>query len=202
MGSMGATLRVATIGDAAAIAAIYAPYVTDTVISFEERPPTAEEMAQRLAKTLPQYPWLVAEADGKVVGYAYGGRFAERAAYRWSVETTVYVRQDSHRAGIGRSLYELLIVILIFQGYHSAFGGITLPNAASIGLHEAMGFEPVGIYKEVGFKFGRWLDVGWWRLGLLESRRVPHDILPPFRAPHSPMPFELFQQEYDILNLR
>lgn len=171
-------VRVATISDADAIAAIYAPIVRETAISFETEPPTAETMAQRIDEALLTHPWLVAEHDKEVVGYAYAGKHRERAAYRWSVDVTAYVREDLRRSGIGRALYEALISTLREQGYRSAFAGIALPNPASIGLHEAVGFTFLGVYREVGFKHGRWHDVGWWRRGLSEAVGSPKEPKP------------------------
>jgi len=163
------TARTATTSDAKAVAEIYAPYVTETVISFEEEPPSTAEMARRIAETLPTHPFLVFEADGRVLGFAYAGRHNVRAAYRWSASVTVYVAAGAHRRGIGRTLYSDLFATLRRQGFHSLFAGITLPNEKSVGLHEAMGFVHLGAYREVGFKFGRWHDVGYWRLGLGEG---------------------------------
>ena len=167
--SAAMTIRVATAADAEAVAAIYAPYVMQTAISFEETAPSPAEMAARMAKVLPTHPFLVFEESGRILGYAYGGAHNERAAYRWSANVSVYVAVDAHRRGIGRALYARLIDMLRRQGFHSLYGGITLPNAKSVGLHEAMGFTHVGIYREVGFKFGRWHDVGYWRLGLSDG---------------------------------
>ena len=162
-------IRVASVLDADGIAAIYAPVVSDTAISFEIDPPKPEEMARRIGTALATYAWLVAELDRAVIGYAYAGRHRDRAAYRWSVDVSVYVDAHKQRGGAGRALYEKLIAILRTQGFHSAFAGIALPNAASVGLHEAVGFKPVGIYRDVGFKNDRWHDVGWWRLALSDS---------------------------------
>lgn len=159
-------IRVATAADAAALQAIYAPYVAETVTSFETEPPSAEEMAARVARIGAVYPWLVYERDGAVQGYAYAGRHSERAAYDWSVDTTVYVARDAHRRGVGRALYQSLLRVLDAQGFHCAYGGITLPNESSVGLHEALGYRPIGVWREVGFKFGAWRDVGWWGLAL------------------------------------
>ena len=156
-------IRSATVDDAQAIQAIYAPIVTDTVISFEDVPPSVDEMAARIAATLQSHPYLVAERDGRVVGYAYAGSHRSRAAYRRSVDVSAYVADDARRAGIGGTLYRHLLADLQERGYHAAFAGIALPNAASVALHEAVGFRPVGIYREVGFKFDRWHDVGWWQ---------------------------------------
>ncbi|MDO8837575.1 MAG: N-acetyltransferase family protein [Parvibaculum sp.] len=172
------SIRTATRDDAAAIANIYAPYVEDTVISFEAVAPDAVQMAERIANTLPGLPWLVHEAEGHVTGYAYASPHRARAAYRWSVDAGIYLGREAHRQGIGTALYAVLFAALRAQGYHRVYGGITLPNAASIGLHEAQGFKPIGIYPEVGFKFGAWRDVGWWGLDLAPSSQVPAEPLP------------------------
>lgn len=173
-------VRLATAADAEAIAAIYAPYVLETAISFEDVPPTPAEMAGRIEATLASHPYLVFEDQRRVIGYAYAGAHAGRAAYRWSVNVTVYVERGAHRSGVGRALYAQLLDLLRRQGFHSAFAGIALPNDRSIGLHEAMGFAPIGVYREVGFKFGAWHDVGWWRLGLAEGLPAADPI--PFPA--------------------
>ncbi len=166
-------VRAARAGDAKAIAEIYAPYVRDTVISFEAVVPSADDMAARIAKIMPELPWLVHEDGSRVTGYAYAGAHRERAAYKWSVDAGIYIARDGHRRGVGRALYAVLFAALKLQGYHRCYGGITLPNEASIGLHEAMGFKPVGHYPEVGFKFGKWHDVGWWGLDLAPTSQVP-----------------------------
>ena len=152
--------------DGPALARIYAFYVRETVISFEEVAPTAEEMADRARRVLQRYPYLVYEADGEVLGFAYGSEHRARAAYRWSADVSVYVAPAWHRRGVGRALYTELLALMSRQRFHLAFAGITLPNAGSVGLHEHMGFTHVGTYIEVGYKFGAWHDVGWWRLPL------------------------------------
>ena len=168
------TLRSATPDDADAIAAIYGPIVANTTISFELEPPTVEEMRSRLVATLTRLPWLVSlDAAGRVDGYVYASRHRERAAYQWSVDTTAYVREDSRGQGVGRRLYEELFRQLVEQGYYQAFAGIALPNEASIGLHEALGFQPLGVYRKVGFKKGAWRDVGWWQKELQATAREP-----------------------------
>jgi len=149
--------------DAAACAAIYAPFVTDNWVSFELEPPDAAEMAHRIERYSEKHAWLVTELDGEVVGYAYGSPHRERAAYASSCDVAVYVDPAHARQGIGRQLYAVLLPLLGKCGYHAAFAGIALPNPASIGLHEAMGFTPVGTYREVGWKHGGWRDVGWWQ---------------------------------------
>lgn len=163
------TVRPASESDAAAIAAIYNPYVTDTIITFEEEPVSAQEMASRLSKLNEAgLPWIVAEAAGRIVGYAYAGPWRPRAAYRHSVETTVYVDKDLGHRGIGARLYDSLLSALRARGVHAALGGIALPNAPSVALHERFGFVKVGHLREVGFKLGQWVDVGYWQI-LLDS---------------------------------
>jgi L-amino acid N-acyltransferase YncA len=149
--------------DAAACAAIYAPFVRDTPISLEEEPPTPHEIAARIETTTRTHPWLVAENQKQLIGYAYATRHRERACYRWATDVTVYVTPNRQRGGVGRALYEALFEKLARQGFRIACAGITLPNAASVGLHEAVGFQPVGVYRNIGWKFGAWHDVGWWQ---------------------------------------
>jgi len=173
---MAFAIRLVRPTDAAAVAAIYAPAVIERAISFEFEPPDAEEMARRIAKTRPAHPWIVAERDGRVVGYAYAGRHRERDAYAWSVDVSVYVHSDVQRAGVGRGLYTALFAILALQGYRTAFAGATLPNPGSIGLHTAMGFRPVGVYEGVGYKLGRWHDVAWFARPL--GAREPEPAAP------------------------
>ena len=173
-------VRVASVEDAAAVAAIYAPYVLETAISFEDKPPSVAEMAGRIAATLQTYPFLVFEEDGEVLGYAHAGAHAARPAYRWSCNVTAYAAPHAHRRGIGRALYGELLPLLARQRMHAAFAGIALPNAKSVGLHEAMGFIHLGTYREVGFKHGAWRDVGWWRRPLAEGLPTAEPI--PFTA--------------------
>jgi L-amino acid N-acyltransferase YncA len=156
-------IRVAGAADAAAVVAIYAPIVESTAISFEYTVPTLADMAARITGHQPAYPWLVASEDGEVVGYAYAGRFAGRAAYAWSVETSVYIAETARRRGVGVALYNELLDRLAATGYRQAFAGIALPNPGSVGLHERMGFTPAGVYRAVGWKLGAWHDVGWWQ---------------------------------------
>jgi L-amino acid N-acyltransferase YncA len=152
--------------DAAACAAIYAPYVRDTAISLEERVPTTQDLAARIEQTTKTHPWLIAQDANLIIGYAYATRHRERASYRWATDVAVYVTPERHRRGTGRALYRALFALLTEQGFRIACAGITLPNAASVGLHEALGFQPVGVYRDIGFKFGAWHDVGWWQLRL------------------------------------
>src|SRR5215212_7028069 len=150
--------------DAAACAAIYAPHVDPGWASFEEEPPDAAELARRI-RAMPA--WLVAcDGDGAVVGYAYASTHRDRPAYRWAVEVSAYVESGATRRGVGRALYDALLPLLAERGYRVALAGITLPNPASVALHERCGFAPVGVYRGIGFKSGAWRDVGWWQRAL------------------------------------
>ncbi len=175
-------LRLATAADGAAVAAIYAPYVRDTAISFELRPPDAETMAGRIAATLERTPWVVAEVDGVVRGYAYAGRFRDRPAYDWTAESTVYVDRDRQGAGLGRATMRSVIAILRLQGFHVVVAGVTPPNPRSVALHRSLGFEPVGRFDGVGWKAGRWHGVDFFTLDLAERRDGPEP------APIRPLP--------------
>lgn len=159
-------VRDAAPDDGAACAAIYRPYVTDTVITFEEEPPTAADMARRIVAAQERHAWLVLEDDaarggGRVVGYAYAAPVKERAAYRWACEVSVYLEQGRRRGGAGRALYAALFDRLAARGYRRLVAGMTLPNPASEGLHRAMGFEPIGVQRRIGWKHGGWHDVAW-----------------------------------------
>jgi phosphinothricin acetyltransferase len=183
-------VRIAHESDAPALAAIYAPIVAETAISFETEPPTAEVMAERVRSTLPSHPFLVAEASGQVVGYAYASTHGARHAYQWSTNVTVYVAAEARRSGVGRRLYGVLLPILEAQGFHAAFAGIALPNGASVALHEAVGFEALGVYREVGFKLGRWHDVGYWRRSLdPQTPPAPPLLFADCQARFTPMEF-------------
>lgn len=160
--------------DGGACAEIYAPYVLDTAISFEESPPGPSEFRRRIETISARFPWLVAEDEDGLVGYAYASLHRERAAYRWATDVAVYVDRHKRRRGAGRALYDALLSLLAGQGFHVACAGVTLPNDASVALHEACGFQPVGVYRRIGFKQGRWWDVGWWQLEL----RAPGDGVP------------------------
>lgn len=166
-------IRDATPADAAACAAIYAPYVTDTAISFELEPPSTAEMAARITATQATHAWLVLEHDGEVVGYAYGGAYRARPAYRWSTEVSVYVDRGRQRTGGGRALYQALFDRLEARGYRTLVAGMALPNDASIALHRALGFELVGTQRRIGWKHGEWRDVTWMQ------RTVGDDAVPP-----------------------
>ena len=165
-------IRFAAPGDAGAIAAIYAPIVAATPISFEEVAPTAAEIRDRMARAA-AWPWLVAEREGAVVGYVYASQHRSRPAYRWSVDVSAYVADSARRTGLGSKLYAGLFRLLAAQGYRNAFAGITLPNEASVALHRRAGFEPIGVYRNAGFKLGAWYDVSWWQRELLAPEAAP-----------------------------
>jgi L-amino acid N-acyltransferase YncA len=171
-------IRFATIDDAAAVQAIYAPEVAHGTASFETEPPDVAEMARRIAATLPTWPWLVWDQHGRVLGYAYASRHREREAYRWSIDTAVYVSPDCRGRGIALGLYRRLFEITARQGFHAAFAGVATPNPASEALHRAVGFSLIGVYPEVGFKHGRWRDVGWWRRELAPAAGEPAEPIP------------------------
>ncbi len=181
------TIRPATVADAAAVSAIYAPYVEDTAITFELDPPTPVQMGDRIAAALIAHDWLVLEEGGleegerdgggageaRIVGYAYAGEFKSRAAYRWSCEVSVYLERGRRRTGSGRALYQALLPRLAARGYRQAIAGMTLPNDASMGLHTALGFEPVGTFRDVGWKHGQWHDVAFAQRPLLVAPDPP-----------------------------
>ena len=184
-----AIIRLATELDAEKIAAIYAPNVTDPIISFEFEPPTAAEIRRRIEATLERYPWLVCERQGRVLGYAYAGAHGSRAAYQWSVDVSVYVHENARRMGVGRALYATLFAALDLQGFYNAYAVATLPNPASVGLHESVGFRPIGVYRGVGYKMGAWHDVVWWHLPLCERVADPD--------PPADLPSVLGSEEWD-----
>jgi L-amino acid N-acyltransferase YncA len=171
-------LRLAEPGDAAQIAAIYAPFCLETAVSFETTAPDEATMRERIITLTQRYPWLVATSGtGDVLGYGYAGKHRERAAYRWSVDFTAYLAPQAKRRGIGTQLYRALVKICQSLGYYRAFAGITLPNEASVRLHEKIGFRPIGVYRRVGFKLRKWHDVGWWSLDLLPEEDAPREPL-------------------------
>lgn len=173
-------IRLAEPRDGAALAAIYRPAIVDSAISFEFEPPDGATMTSRAAATLVHLPWLVCDIGADIVGYAYATRYRERPAYQWSVEVSAYVRQDMRRAGVARALYASLFAILVLQGFRNAYAGITLPNDASVGLHRAVGFTPIGVYRGAGHKLGAWHDVAWF-----ERPLAPRDSDP---EPPQPLP--------------
>ncbi|HUX70254.1 MAG TPA: GNAT family N-acetyltransferase [Cellulomonadaceae bacterium] len=171
--SLAPVIRAASERDGDACAAIYAPYVTDTVITFEIDPPGVDEMSTRIATAARSHAWLVLEDEARVVGYAYGGPFKTRAAYRWACEVSIYLETGRRRTGAGRALYEALFSRLADRGFRTVVAGMTLPNEASVGLHTAMGFEAVGTYRHIGWKHDAWHDVAWMQRTILDGPNPP-----------------------------
>jgi L-amino acid N-acyltransferase YncA len=163
---MTAIIRLARSDDAGQMLDIYAPFVRDSAVSFEVDVPTPEAFAKRVQNTLATLPWLVCESEGTVLGYAYASKHQDRAAYQWSVDVSAYISDEHRRQGVGTALYTSLFACLRLQGYYNAYAGVTLPNPASVGIHEAKGFTHVGTYHDVGHKFGQWHSVGCWELSL------------------------------------
>lgn len=172
---MSRQIRMIQPADIPAVRDIYAPYVAETSVSFEYEPPTLEEFTARVERTLKRYPWLVCEENGEIIGYAYAGALGVRKAYQWSVELSIYVRQDRRRQGLGKYLYQTLLELLTAQGYIGAYGAVTQPNPASDRLHRKMGFERVGVWKDAGYKLGVWRDVGWYEKFLLPRTDNPSE---------------------------
>jgi L-amino acid N-acyltransferase YncA len=167
------TIRLAQKKDAESILAIYRPFIENTPVSFEESVPTVEQFWERIQKTLQDYPWLVCEINRDIAGYSYATSHRQRASYRWTKEVSVYVHLDYKRRGIGFGLYTALIELLKLQGVKNILAGITLPNKGNVAFHEKFGFTRIGVYKAVGFKLGRWHDVGWWELKVDDPNNKP-----------------------------
>lgn len=170
--------RLATPDDASGILDIYGPYVRDTSLTFETVVPSREEMAGRISKYLGEWPWLVAEENGRIAGYAYASRYRERVAYQWSVECSVYIHDDYFRHGLARALYTGLFHLLQQQGYRNVYAVINLPNDRSVAFHESLGFRWFATYEQVGYKLGQWKNVGWWRLVINEFGHEPAPVIP------------------------
>lgn len=181
-------IRIVDSNDAEQILSIYAPVVRETAVSFETEVPSPDTMRERIERTLETHPWIVCEIDGDIAGYAYACRHRERTAYQWSSETALYVAESHRRRGVGRALYAALMPVLYQQRLRNVFAGITLPNPASVALHEAMGFRPVGVYAFVGYKLGAWHDVGWWHLAVGEHGP----------APRPPEPFARIREHVEL----
>ena len=174
---MTSKIRFATPADASAVLEIYGPFCENSPISFEIERPAVMEIERRIRTTIERFPWLICEDENEVLGYAYAGPHLERAAYRWSVNVAIYISGKCRGQGFGTALYTVLFELLRIQGYFKAYAGITLPNPASIRLHQKLGFEPVGVYRKVGFKTGAWHDVSWWGLNLQPTDRPPEETV-------------------------
>jgi len=176
-------IRIATSDDSQSILNIYAPYIENTSYTFETEVPANDSFRERISTYLESWPWLVCEVDGVVAGYAYGAKHRERVAYQWSVESSVYIRDDYQRMGVARALYTALIDLLRLQGFRNLYAVINLPNGKSVSFHENLGFEYFATYDNVGYKLGRWKNVGWWKLQLNEYSLDPE---PPVKFPDIP----------------
>ena len=166
-------IRLAREGDYDSILEIYAPFITDTVITFEYEVPTKDEFAKRIKDIQIKYPWLICEVDGNVVGYAYASKFNERSAYDWSVDFSIYIKQEFQGRKLGKALYFALLEVLKLQGYFNAYAGVTIPNLKSEGLHQSFGFKETGTFHNAGFKFGDWYNVKWFELKIQEHTLKP-----------------------------
>ena len=166
-------IRLAIPSDAAAILDIYAPYIRDTSITFETEVPTLPEFGTRISSYLETWPWLVCEENGLIAGYAYASRYRERVAYQWGVECSVYIHEQFQRMGIANDLYTKLFTILKLQGFTTVYAVINLPNDPSVAFHEKMGFRYFATFEKVGYKLGKWKNVGWWQLQLNEYLNEP-----------------------------
>jgi len=167
------TIRAALASDASSILAIYAPYILNTAVSFETEVPSKENFSQRIIKNQETYPWLVYESQGTIAGYAYASRHRERAAYQWSVESSVYVNSDFQLKGIATKLYKALFELLKYQGCRNVYAGITLPNEKSLRFHEKIGFQKIADYTNIGYKLNRWNTVSWFQLSLNDYSDAP-----------------------------
>ena len=174
---MTSTIRLATTADAAQCAAIYDPYVSGSAVSFEMEAPSADDVAGRISNTLQRFPWLVCADGDEVAGYAYAGPHRQRAAFQWGVEVSVYVKDGWQRQGVGKALYTSLFACLRALGFFKAYAVIALPNDASVGLHEALGFRHIGTFNDIGYKLGRWHPVGYWEL-TLQGPSTPAEPVP------------------------
>lgn len=166
-------IRLVQLDDCQGMLEIYGPIIQNTATSFEYEVPEISEFQSRVLKIQDRYPWLICLWDGALAGYAYAGAHRERAAYQWSVEQSVYIHPKFYRLGIARSLYKALMSVLKLQGFYTALSGITLPNEVSVAFHESMGFSPIGIYRNIGFKFDQWHSVGWWEYQLQPYSKQP-----------------------------
>jgi len=175
---MTTTIRLVTPADSPQILAIYNPIIRDTAISFEYDLLSNDAMAERITKYTAQYPWLVCAIDGQIAGYAYGSQHRGRTAYQWSVEVSAYVHADYRGRSIATGLYMALFELLIQQGYFAAYAGIGLPNDASLALHQRLGFTSIGVFHNIGYKFGAWHDVSWWEKQLQPPVQTPSDPIP------------------------
>jgi L-amino acid N-acyltransferase YncA len=194
-------IRLVHTDDCTSLLNIYGPFISDTTVTFEYEIPDADAFKERIINISKTNPWLVCELNEKVVGYAYASRHRERAAYQWSVELSVYVDPEYHRHHIAKALYTALIKILKIQGYYNAYAGITMPNEKSERFHESFGFKLIGVYESVGYKFGRWLDVGWYWLKLAEHIKEPQHPKPITEICKTKEVMKILDEAVEIINL-
>jgi len=194
-------LRIAEEKDASAMLAIYAPYVLQTTVSSEYVPPSLEEFLNRMRAFQKNLPWLVCEIDGKVIGYGYASPHRTRAAYQWSVETSIYVSDQWHRRGVANAIYSALFELLTIQGYYNIYVGITSPNECSMKFHKAMGFIISGAYQESMYKFGQWRDVLWMGRSLRAHDGEPQPTVPFPALSHSPVTTRVLKQALQHIRL-
>lgn len=171
-------IRLARAEDAEAILNIYRPHVEDSAASFETVVPSINEITGRIRNCLPEYCWLVFEEGGEIRGYAYSSKHHVRAAYRWAVDVSIYIDESWQGEGIGKALYSALFSILRLQGYYNAYACICLPNPGSVGIHEYYGFQKIAHYNKIGYKLGKWWDIGWWEIFLLDKNQAPSEPCP------------------------
>lgn len=171
------SIRLIRETDAEAALAVYRPYVLNSVITFDYDVPSVEEFSEKIRTITAEYPWLVCEYEGKIAGYAYGSRHRSKAAYQWSPESTIYVAEEFHGTGIARILYKTVFEILLLQRFVNVFAGVTLPNPASENFHRSLGFTEIGIFRNIGYKLGKWNDVRWFQLLLSEWKTEPAEPL-------------------------
>lgn len=172
------SIRPVTVADAAAILAIYTPYVNETAISFESPAPALAEFAARVEGICAEYPYLVAETDGEIIGYAYAHRHKERAAYGWNAELSVYLAPAAQGKGLGKALYGALMAILVRQNVRNVYGCVTMPNEKSVALHRSLGFSDAGVWHNSGFKHGKWRDVAWFEKTIAPLSVPPEPFVP------------------------
>jgi L-amino acid N-acyltransferase YncA len=189
---MDVEIRLATKNDAAQIREIYSPNILDAAISFETEVPSIEEMQNRIETILQKYPWIVCVIDGKIAGYVYASKHRDREAYQWSCECTIYMHNDFKGKGIGKELYQLLFEILKWQGFRNVYAGITLPNNGSVSIHEKCGFKHFATYENIGYKFGNWHSVGWWKLQIND-----YDLQPPPPLKISELSSEMLYERFN-----
>jgi len=196
--SSSCQFRLATPADAEQILDIYAPFCDRTAVSFELQAPSLSEMQQRIQQITAQLPWIVCEGP-RIIGYVYASPHRKYAAYSWNVESSIYVHPSYHRFGIGRALYTTLFRLLKLQGYFRVYAGITVPNPSSISLHQSLGFQPIGIYRNTGYKLGRWLDVEWWERSLQPEGTEPRPPQPITELAESLVVQEILQAGVSLL---